>query len=221
MAVARSELLLTESLFSASEKASSYPPLKIGPNSCDLDIDLAKLDEHNRFAKSYEETCFKRVLEELEPNQVAYGAHFLNRALGGLPIAEEERVSVPDAIVGDIVSTRDDGKSIILLTRIIEARTGRVNGNGKLRGFSTFTRVIRRTPNYFPGAFEKVLMGRGDKFGLELLIAPSDSEIDIVFYSPRDQKENGVENRQTHINGHSFRSVSYETVPLEVFPGNL
>jgi len=221
MAVARTELLLTEPLFSASEKAFLPPPLKIGPNSLDLDIDLAKLDEHNRFSKSYEETCFRKVVEDLKPNQVAYGAHFLNRALGGIPITEDERVSVPDAIVGERISSSDDGKSVILLTKIIEARTGRVNGNGKLKGFSTLTRVIRRTPKYFPKAFEKVLLGREKRFGLDILIAPSDSEIDIVFYSPRDQRENGEENRQTHINGHSFRSVSYETVPLEVFPGNL
>lgn len=218
MAVATTELLLSEPQLSASEKASSPLPLKISPNGIDLDIDLTKLDAHNRFSKGYEETCFKQTLERLGPNQVAYGAHFLNRALTRIPTIDDERVSVPDAIIGEIMPNQLDGRSVIRLTTIIEARTGKINGNGKLRGFSTFTRVIRRTPDYIPSAFEKVLAGRGERLDLGLLIAPPDSEIDVVFCSPRSYREaNNEESRQGNLNGHSFRNVTYETVPLEIF----
>ena len=48
----------------------------------------------------YEEACFREVVEELDPNEVAYGAHFLNTAFNSH--LKARGVSIPDALVGEI-----------------------------------------------------------------------------------------------------------------------
>lgn len=218
------------SILVLSERRMLEPPLplRIVGNSVDVDIDISKMDDHNRFSKSYEEECFRVVVESLGPNQFAFGPHFLNTAFDGIktgingdPSAEKKYISVPDALVCEIETGESTGvpidASVIKMVRIIEARTGKINGNGKLAGFRNLTDAIRNNPGHFALAIESVIRERlgSNPF---YLVAPSDIDISIAFLSPRKQLfENEEEGIQRHIAEHPFKKVEYKTVPLPIY----
>lgn len=198
-----------------SETAYPLPPLRLTGNSVDLLIDLSILNDIERYAKSYEEECFKRVIGELGPGEVAYGAHILNRAFNHSLSARH--ISIPDGLVGQLDGGNPEEGSIVRITRITEARTGRINGNYKLRGFKNLTAGVRENPEFFTSAIRAVLRGRGGLLNPLILLAPDDGEIEVDFYCPRVQLETDEDVRQMRLEGHPFKRVNYKTVLLPPF----
>ena len=205
--------------FAVPETVVSPPSLRIIGNSVDLDIDLSKLDKQTRHGKEYEDACFAQIIQELEPSEVAYGAHFLNTAFNSH--LKARGVSIPDALVGEIdYSMHVLGQSeapldrpVIRVKRIIEARTGEINGVYKLKRFKNLTAEMRRNPDFFTIAIRDLLAGRGGILNLAILFAPHDSEIDVDFYSPHQHTEREIVEAKRQLGEHPFGDVGHKTVP--------
>lgn len=218
-------------MLALSERRMLEPPLpiRIVGNSIDLDIHILRMDEHNRFSKGYEEECLREVRQSLGPNQIVFGPHLLNTAFDGVktgvnsghPEVEKKYVSVPDALVCEVETSEStevpSDAAVIKVAGIIEARTGRINGNGKLAGFKNLTDAVRKRPEHFALAIESVVRGRIANHPF-YLVAPPDREIFVTFFSPRKQLfESEEEGIQRHIVEHPFKKVEYKTVPLPVY----
>ena len=206
-----------------SEAESAFIPLKMTQRSVDIDIDFSKVNPDNIIGKIYEDECFKRVIEELGPSEVAYGAHFLNRAFNSH--LKARGVSIPDALVGEVdYSTQVLDQSgipvdrpVIRVKRIIEARTGEINGIYKLKRFENLTVEMRRNPDFFTLSIRNLLAGRGGVLNLAFLFAPPDGELEVDFYSPHQHTEREVADAKRQLGEHPFRKIGYKTVPLPIF----
>jgi hypothetical protein len=212
---------------SGLELKPSLIPLKITINSVDLDLDLTLIEnKQQRDGKIYEETCFDQIVAELKTGEVAYGAHLLNK-LNGLFNSpnEQQRISIPDALVGEINNSPEiknrfnlsPEEPVIRIIRIIEARTGDINGIYKLKRFSNLTAELRRDPYLFTEAIKAILGERGGILIPQLIVAPPDEEIEIDFYSPHEHTDNDLEFARSQYNNHRFKKIGFRTVPLTIY----
>jgi hypothetical protein len=190
-------------------------PIRASPNSINLDLNPEQLDDENRLSRAYEESCFRAVVDDLEPGEVAYGANLLDRSFGQIAA---QFTSIPDVLVGKIIpsysSIGNRWGSALEITKLIEARTGRIRGTLKLAGFRNLIDGIRQNPYRYARSINELLGDQGGILNPTFFISPPINQVEVVFYCPRLQYESGEESRQNNIDARPFKGVRYETVPL-------